>query len=268
VRSRTRQLSLIAAGLAVAGALLLGGAAQGQAPAKAAIVAYDNVFRTVDGNEANVTIVAGGHVDFSYPEGASRHNVVFTGLQPSLCGISQPPSSLTKAPLPSTPTGPLWEGGCDFAVAGAYPFVCGLHSNMTGTVTVVAPGTAPPPPPPATPLAPAGSALRVTSVQRGTSVRGSVRVRSAGSRLLARAFARRRSLSGGTSNALVASGRQLRSSVSATRVSFSVPLSAAARRALGRNGRLAVTLRLTVTPPSGLGPSYTAVRSVILHPAL
>jgi plastocyanin len=263
------QLTLVATGLAVAGALLLGGAAQGQAPAKAAIVAYDNVFRTVDGNEANVTIVAGGHVDFSYPEGASRHNVVFTGLQPSVCGISRPPSSLTKAPLPSTPTGPLWEGGCDFAEAGAYPFVCGLHSNMTGKVTVVAPGTAPPPPPPPPPpLAPAASALRVASVQRGTSVRGSVRVRSAGSRLLARAFARRRALSGGTSNAQVAAGRQLRSSVPATRVSFSVPLSAAGRRALRRNGRLAITLRLTVTPPSGLGPSYTAVRSVILRPAL
>ncbi|MEY2514442.1 MAG: hypothetical protein QOJ89_1800 [bacterium] len=266
MRSRTRQLSLVAIVVAAAaGGLVLGSAAQGQAPSTAAIVAYDNVFRTVAGNEANVTIVAGGHVDFTYPEGSSRHNVVFTGKQPSVCGISQPPSSLTSAPLPSTPTGPLWEGGCDFAETGAYPFVCGLHSNMTGNVTVVAPGTTPPPPPP---VAPAASSLRVTSVQRGTSVRGSVRVRNAGSRLLARAFARRGALSGGTSTAQVAVGRQLRSSVPATRVSFSVPLSAAARRALRRSGRLAITLRLTVTPPSGLGPSYAAVRSVILHPAL
>ena len=261
--SRTRQLSLVVVGIAVAGALLLGSAAQGQAPTKAAIVAYDNVFRTIGGNEADVTILAGGHVDFSYPEGNSQHNVVFTGLQPSVCGISQPPSSLTRAPLPSSPAPPLWEGGCDFSEVGSYPFVCDLHSNMTGKVTVVAPGTTPPPPPP---VALAASALRVTSVQRSYNVRGSVRVRSAGSRLLARAFARRGALSGGTSRTQVAVGRQLRSSVPATRVSFSVPLSAAARRALRRSGRLAITLRLTVTPPAGT--SYTAVRSVIVRPPL
>ena len=263
--SRTRQLSLVVIAVAVAGALLLGPAARGQAPTTAAIVAYDNVFRTIGGNEANVTILAGGHVDFSYPEGSSRHNVAFTGMQPSVCGISQPPSSLSKAPLPSTPTGPLWEGGCDFSDVGSYPFVCDLHPNMTGNVTVVAPGTTPPPPPPPPPAGTApASALRVTSVQRGYTVRGSVRVRSGGSRLLARAFARRGALSGGTSRAQVAVGRQLRSSAPSGRVSFAVSLSATARRALRRNGRLAITLRLTVTPPSGA--SYTAVRGIIVRP--
>jgi hypothetical protein len=88
-------------------------------------------------------------------------------------------------------------------------------------------------------------------------------VRSAGSRLLARAYAKRRSLSGGASNLQVQVGRQLRSSLGPGRVSFSVPLSAAARRALRRNRRLAITFRLTVTPPSGA--AYTATRAVILR---
>ena len=44
------------------------------------------------------------------------------------------------------------------------------------------------------------------------------------------------------------------------------PASAAsARRALRRDGRLAITLRLTVTPSSGV--PYTATRSVVLRPA-
>ncbi len=105
--------------------------------------------------------------------------------------------------------------------------------------------------------------MRVTTIQRSFTLRGSVQVRSAGSRLLARAFAKRRSLSGGRSNLLVQVGRLQRTSIGAVRVSFAVPLSAAARRGLRRNGRLAITFRLTVTPPSGT--AYTATRAVILR---
>ena len=91
-------------------------------------------------------------------------------------------------------------------------------------------------------------------------------MRSARSRLLARAFARRGALSGGSSSTQVRVGRQLRSSVGPGRVSFAVKLTASARRALRRNGRLAITFRLTVTPPSGT--SYTAKRSVVMRPSL
>jgi len=261
-----RRLSLVAIAIAIGGgALLLGAPAQGQAPTVAAIVASDFAFRTIGGNPPNVTILAGGHVDFSYPEGSSQHNVVFTGKQPSLCGISAGPASSNSAPLPNSPARALWEGGCDFAETGAYAFVCGLHANMTGSVTVVAPNTTPPPPPPpASPLAPA-SALRAMSVQRGPIVRGSVVPRAAGSRLLARAFATRRSLySSSRSSLQVRVGRQLRSSVPSGRVAFRVALNSVARRALRRNGRLSISLRLTVTPPDG-GKSYTATRTVILR---
>lgn len=88
-------------------------------------------------------------------------------------------------------------------------------------------------------------------------------VSRASSRLLARAFARRGALSGGRSTVLVQVARQLRSSVGPGRVSMSLPLSAAGRRALRRNGRLAITFRLTVDPTSG--STYTASRTVILR---
>jgi hypothetical protein len=97
-------------------------------------------------------------------------------------------------------------------------------------------------------------------------VRGTVRVRSADSTLLARAFARRKALFGGRSMLQVSVGRRrLRATADGARLSFSVPLSAVARRALRRNGRLSISLRLSVTPPSGA--PYTATRTVILRPA-
>jgi len=108
--------------------------------------------------------------------------------------------------------------------------------------------------------------LRVTTPQRSFTLRGSVSVRSASSRLLARAFARRGALSGGRSILLVQVARQLRSSVGPGRVSFTLPLNAVGRRALRRNGRLSITLRLTVDPTSGT--TYTAQRTVILRAPL
>jgi plastocyanin len=268
VRPRKRHLLSLPA-LVALGLLLPGGPAHGQALTSAAIVATDYRFTAVDGGPANVVVAVGGHVDFAYPTGASYHNVTFTGKQPSVCGISQGPDSGSAAPLPREPTGPGWEGGCTFGAAGAYSFVCGLHSDMTGSVSVVAAGSPPalppptPPPPPPADVAPAASGLRVTSRQRGVVVRGSVRVRSGGSRLLARAFARRKALGGGSSTRQVAVGRSLRSSVGSGRAAFTVSLGATARRALRRSGRLAISLRVTVTPSEGA--PYTATKSVVLR---
>lgn len=91
-----------------------------------------------------------------------------------------------------------------------------------------------------------------------------MKVTSGGSRLLARAFARRKALSGGRSTAPVQVGRQLRSSVGGRRVAFTVRLQPVARRALSRNGRLEISLRLTVTPSTG--KAYAVTRSVVLRP--
>lgn len=247
--------------VATASALLLVAApAQSQAPRLAGIMAADNLFTSENGGAANVTIVAGGHVNFAYPFGRSRHNVVFTGALPTVCG-SDGGAPATASALPGAPSGPGWDGGCDFQTPGTYPFVCALHGSMTGSVTVVAPGTAVPPP---APLAAAASSLRIARQQRGTRVRGSVRVARSGSRVLFRVFVRRNVLYGGRSRRQVQVGRQLRSSVGAKRVTFATALSPAARRALKRRGKLALSLRLTVTPAHGT--SYTATRTVIVRP--
>ena len=258
---------------AVLAVLLLAAPALSQAPPTlVSILASDNAFKTDSGGSPNVTIAVGGHVNFSYFSGTSKHNVVFTGAKPTVCGTTEGPAG-TAAALPSAPSSPGWEGGCDFAAPGTYAFVCGLHDSMTGSVTAVATGASPPAPP-APPIVveeppgasgPAASGLKVASQQRGLSVRGSVVVARTGSRLLARAFARRKALfSGSRSPLTVRVGSQTRSAVGDGRVTFAAPLNAAARKALRRNGRLLITLRLSVTPAQAA--AYTATRTVVLRP--
>jgi plastocyanin len=267
---RKRHLPFVLAAAAI-GALLAGGQAQSQTPATAEIVAEDFAFRTATGGDSAVTIAAGGSVRFFHLAGSFAHNVRFTGAQPAACVQSEGTSGQPIPPLPNPASSGAWAGSCTFAAEGSYSFVCTIHPAMTGSVTVVPappppppPGAAPPPPPPPPPATErAASALRVAATQRGTVVRGSVRVDRAGSRLLARAFARRGALTGGRSTTPVRVARQVRSSVGPGRVAFSLRLDAAARRALRRSGRLAITLRLTVTPPAG--SSYTATRAVILR---
>jgi len=127
--------------VAVLAALLVPAPADSQAPTLASIMAADNVFTTDTGGAPNVTIVAGGHVNFAYFMGRNNHSVVFTGPLPSICGISTGPPG-TSVALPSIPSPAGWEGGCEFESPGTYTFVCGTHSSMTGSVTVVAAGAA------------------------------------------------------------------------------------------------------------------------------
>ena len=123
----------------------------------------------------------------------------------------------------------------------------------------------PPLPPGITPSAshPAASKLTVAVRQTGTVVQGSVKVRNAGSRLLARAFAIRRALSGGTSTAEVEVGRVSRKSTGPGSVAFKVAIGAPAQRALRGNGRLLIRLRMTIDPPTGA--TYTGSRLMVLH---
>ena len=111
--------------------------------------------------------------------------------------------------------------------------------------------------------APAATKLTVALRQRGTAVRGTVKVRNAGSRLLARALATRKALSGGASTAEVEVGRVSRASTGPGSVAFKVALGARGQRALRRNGRLLIRLRMTIDPPAG--STYKASRLVILR---
>jgi plastocyanin len=216
---------------------------------------------------SQVAVLAGGTVTFSNP-GAVQHGVEWVGgpATPSCSGV----------PVGSTPaaSGAKWSGACTFAQAGTYTFYCTVHgAEMTGTVTVNANGTttvAPPSPttttttgskepPPEPPIA----ATSLRSRQRGGSVRGSLDVSraGAGSSLEVDVFAPTASLARARRPARIRVGRFARGSVAAGTTPFVVRLSARARAALRRRHRLALTVRIVLTPlygePTAIARSVT-----------
>jgi hypothetical protein len=130
------------------------------------------------------------------------------------------------------------------------------------------PGPISPEPEPA-PLGSAlvGGSLKLTAPRHGSSVSGSLVVSKsgAGGRLEIDLIASSASLAKvrhkqSTSTAV---GRLVRSSVSAGNVSFSISLNARAKGALRRHHKLALTVKITLTPPTG-APAV-ATRNVVLH---
>jgi hypothetical protein len=230
-----------------------------------------------------VTIASGGSVTFI--DHGKEANIAWTSA-PATCEPSVP-----VAPAASK-TG--WEGKCTFATPGTYKFESSTLFNEGGSldytkyeVVVEGSTTAPPPattgeggskgvstpgtttsgPAPAG-ESPTGSPLSgaptIGSSQRGATVRGSLQISKAGAgdRLVVELVATTASLAGaGRSTQVV--GRSVSASVSAGRQSFSVKLDARAKRALKRRHRLALKVRITLTPAYGQATSVT--RSVTLH---
>jgi hypothetical protein len=249
-----RAALVAAACAALVGIPALARAQQSDPPSSGRFTAHDlngfasGYWTADDGQATSLTIATGGTVTFTYPAGGmSFHNVKFTGPQPT-CSASLPPQA-QAAP---------WSGSCTFDHAGTYPFVCSLHMDMTGTVVVADPVAAtptptggayptptPPPAPTATPAPQSTLNLTLATRQRGTHVRGSVQVQSAHTRIEVTAAAKL------TGRRAVRVGGWLKRSAPAGRVAFSVPLIAKARHTLTRAHKLAVTLRIALTPPGG-----------------
>jgi plastocyanin len=103
-----------------------------------------------------------------------------------------------------------------------------------------------------------GRSLRIAALQRGTSVRGSVLIARAGSRLEVDLLATSATLASAQPFALRRVGRVLEASAGAGRLSFSVALDARGRRALARHRRLGVLVRISLTPPHGARLTRTA----------
>jgi plastocyanin len=128
-----------------------------------------------------------------------------------------------------------------------------------------------PPPTTTTPLVepPPGPSLTgspsLRSTQRGTSVKGSLDVSQtgAGGRLEVDLIAKSASLARRGRSKQVTVGRLVRTSVSAGRMSFSVALNARGKSALRRHHRLALSVKITLTPTQGA--AVTVTRSVVLH---
>jgi plastocyanin len=108
--------------------------------------------------------------------------------------------------------------------------------------------------------------LKLAVTHRGAVVRGSLEVSrsGAGGRLEVDLLAKSASLARrGHSSKQVTVGRLVRASVSAGKVQFSIALNARGKSALRRHHRLALIVKIMLTPPSGNATTLT--RSVVLH---
>ncbi len=228
-----------------------------------------------------VTVAAGGDVTLRSPSATVPHGVRWVG------GPGTPTCSGVPVGVEATASGTGWSGACTFAQAGTYTFYCTVHgAEMTGTVVVAAassptPVPTPMPAPTSTPTsspggpAPEGGpgsplaggasqAIKLPAGQGGRSVRGSVKLSQAavGGHLQVDLLARGVSLAEARSKQ-VRVGRLVRSSLYAGTVPFSVSVSAKARRALTRHRRLALTVRIVLTPLHGA--AVTITRGVLLR---
>jgi hypothetical protein len=224
-----------------------------------------------------VTIAAGGEVMFT-DHASTAAAVVWMGSAPACTGV--PTSAMTN-----------WEGKCKFEQPGTYKFESStlfsagpnytkyeivVEGATTGTTPTTPTTTTPTTTTPTTPTTPSkpshgsplegGSrALKLAGSQHGSSVRGSVKISQAGAggRLEVGLFAAGASLAKAGHPAHVRVGRLVRTSLKADRVSFSVPLSAKGTASLRRHRRLALTVKITLTPLDGA--AVTVTRGVVLH---
>jgi plastocyanin len=221
-----------------------------------------------------VSISGGGTVAFKNGTSGVPHGIIWESqVKPACNGV------------PETGDSSSWSGTCVFSQAGTYMFRCSVHPFMHGTITVAANGTTTtttttptmPTPTTTTPTTPSSTPTPPTqsprsalvgqpslrSSQRGGSVKGVLEVSKAGAgdRLEIDVFAKSASLAAAKHSSRVRVGRLIRSSLSPGRVFFSVRLNARARRALRRHRRLALTVKITLTPAHG-GP-LTVTRNVL-----
>ncbi len=274
MRLRRRYLPL-AAVLGIAAALLPAIAASETTPS---ISAHDEPGPYGYGAHSwappTATIGAGGVVSFANPYSEVPHGLKFTGgpATPSCAGI---PAAASEAAGATN-----WHGECTFATPGTYTFICTVHpSEMKGTITVNANGTTttaitpttPTTTTPTTPVEPTsgpplvgGPTIRAS--QHGAVVKGSLEVSEsgAGDGLEVDVFAKSAALGKAGHSTRVRVGRFARGSAPAGKLSFGVKLDAKARNALKRRRRLALTVKIVLTPV--YGEPTTVTRSVVQHP--
>jgi hypothetical protein len=288
MRPRTLLLLILAA---LAGATVAVLPALAAAPSEAKLEVNENCVQSdwpcwaTPGSGTNptpaskVTIAAGGEVKFA--DNATAAAVVWQGSAPACSGV--PTTAMTK-----------WEGACKFEQPGTYKFESAtlfneggsldytkyeivVEGTATGTTPTTTTTTTTPPTTPTTapttpsepghgsPLEGGSRALKLAASQHGSTVHGSIKVSQAGTggRLEVGLFAAGASLAKPEHPARVRVGRLVRSPLQADSVSFSVPLSANGKAALRRHRRLALTVKITLTPQHGT--AVTITRGVVAH---
>jgi hypothetical protein len=223
---------------------------------------------------SKVTIATGGEVMFT-DHTSTPAAVVWTGSAPACSGV--PTSAMTG-----------WEGKCKFEQPGTYRFESSTlwpeytryeivvegaatgttpttTTTTTPTTTTTTAPTTPSEPSHGSPLEGGSRALKLAGSQHGSTVHGQVRVSQAGSggRLEVGLFATDASLAKAGHPGQVRVGRLVRSSLQAGSVSFAAPLTAKGKAALRRHQRLALTVKITLTPQHGA--AVTLTRAVVMH---
>ena len=148
-----------------------------------------------------------------------------------------PPSTTTSTTTTATTTPPPAGSGSNLGVSGGSP--------LAGS---------------------ASAALKLASAQRGSAIHGTLAIApaGAGARLEVDLLSASAALARSRGHARqVRIGRLVRASLVPGTVSFSVPLTAQAKRALGRHHRLPVIVQITVTPANG--KAVTLTRGVVLR---
>jgi hypothetical protein len=234
---------------------------------------------------APFTIAQGGTISFEDNDSKAPTDVLWKGAAPSC-----------KPEVPSTPKTP-WSSICTFTNAGDYEFesqelfndgtsnytkykviVEGAATGTTPTTptTPGGGGTTTSPTGPAGGSGPAGApssplvgsaseAVKLARAQHGSSVRGSLEISQAGvgGRLEVDLLASGTSPAKAGHSPRVRVGRLMRTSLYAGTTSFTVPLNAKGRAALRRHRRLALTVKITLTPQHGA--AVTVTRNVVVH---
>jgi plastocyanin len=274
-------LAALVAGTGAAYAVCGPAAVGSSAPSTASVTAVDFDWSMSGSTDYTETIAAGGSVTFSYPAGVSIHNVDFTGGGPTACTQTAGATVGPVSPLPAAPEPPGWSGTCRFDTPGTYLFVCDNHNYMKGTIvveghaasttttgastTAAGTSTAPADQAPGAGTSPfAGSSspsarprVSVAHRQRGAVLRGTVTTPAGRARISVSAY-----LAAHGSRTRV--GSQTKHSTGTGPTAFAVRLDAAGRRALLRAHRLAVDLRVVVTPAAGR-PVTTKMVAVALR---
>ncbi len=133
-----------------------------------------------------------------------------------------------------------------------------------GSTTGAIPATTTTPGSMETPLPPSGGShtpatLALANAQQGDAVHGAVQIPAAdgGARLEIELLAQGASLAKAKRSGGSRVGRLVRTSAPAGKVSFTVPLDAQAKRALHRHHKLALTVRIVLTPKHGAALTLT-----------
>jgi hypothetical protein len=225
---------------------------------------------------STATVGVGGVVSFVNPYSEVPHGLKFTGgpATPNCVGIPAAASEEIGATN--------WHGECTFSTPGTYTFICTVHpSEMKGTITVNSDGTTmttttttptttipttPTTPGEPSPVSPLLGSQSIRASQHGAFVKGSLDISEsgAGDGLEVDVFAKSAGLAKAGHSTRVRVGRLVRGSVPAGKLSFAVKLNAKAHSALKRHRRLALTVKVALTPLHGEPTTFT--RSVVQHP--